>query len=271
MSIPLQAGPDGGRKLLALLYHELRPEAAAYSYVLPCVRFLEHLQVVTSLPRTAYQAVITFDDGHISNYVHALPMLERFEARAHFFITAGWVGERSEYMESRHLRALHEAGHTIGAHGWTHTLLTQCTGAQLRHELHDTRAALEEHIGAPVTSISLPGGRSNAAVMQACRDAGYATVWTSVPGEAVSIAQPTVGRFNMLAGHSGEFLRRLLDPASGELARAARKSRWKAAAQRAMGDRMYAQLWALLNGKEGLADEPAAQGPAHDRSRGAAS
>lgn len=228
-----------------------------YSYVLPCARFEEHLRLFGSIPSSAYEPVVTFDDGHISNYTHGFPLLERFGTRAHFFITAGWTGERQGYMEPQHLRVLYEAGHTIGAHGWTHALLTQCDSGKLRHELCDARAALEDIIGGPVRSMSLPGGRSNPAVLRACRDAGYTTVWTSVPGSLSTITEPLAGRFNVLAGHTDELLRRLLDPTSGELTQAARMGRWKAVAQRAMGDRLYARLWALLNHKEGGAEEPA--------------
>lgn len=246
---------------VALLYHELRLEAAAYSYVMSCARFAEHLHLLDTLPVASYRPVVTFDDGHVSNYTHALPMLEKFARKAHFFITAGWTGTRSEYMTPSQLRALQDAGHTIGAHGWSHTLLTQCSPTQLRHELQDTRAALEDHLAAPVTSISLPGGRSNAAVLQACGEAGYTTVWTSVPQAVSSVHEATVGRLNVLAGSTDASLRGLFDPASGDLARATRMARLKSMAQRALGDDLYARLWAMLNHKEGdaiqlLAHEP---------------
>ncbi|MFN2974787.1 polysaccharide deacetylase family protein [Terriglobus aquaticus] len=215
--------------------------------------------MMAELPATSYEPIVTFDDGHVSNYTYALPALEASGRSAFFFITAGWTGVRPDYMDKTQLRALHTAGHGIGAHGWTHTLLTQCSAADLRHELVDARSALEDAIGAPVTSLSLPGGRSNAAVIEACHEAGYTTVWTSVPGAVKSSSEATVGRFNILAGHSDAFLQRLLDPASGELARAARVGRWKAMAQRVMGDAAYARLWALLNRKEGDATDPGAQ------------
>ena len=258
------------RPYVPLLYHELRTESAAYSYVLSSARFQEQLKLFASLPADAYSPVVTFDDGHLSNYTHALPALERAGIKAHFFITAGWTGTRPDYMEPAHLRALHEAGHSIQAHGWTHTLLTQCSAAELNHELRDARLQLEDQISAPVTSLSLPGGRSNARVLAACRDAGYTTVWTSVPGASGSLDAPLVGRFNVLAGHTDSFLQRLLDPASGELARAARMSRLKGTAQRALGDRLYAKLWAMVNRQEAELEAPDARVASASGSRGTA-
>lgn len=244
-----------------LLYHELRTEPSSYSYVLPCSRFMEHLALFARLRRESPESglpLITFDDGHISNHAHALPMLEEHGVKAHFFITAGWTGMRAGYMAPRQVRDLHEAGHTVGAHGWSHTLLTQCGDAELRHELNDARSALEDHIGAPVTSLSLPGGRSNAKVLRAARDAGYTTVWTSVPDETRSETEPVIGRFNILAGATDAFLARLLDPHSGALQRAHRISRIKAFAQQMLGDRMYAKLWAMVNRQEAEMPEGAA-------------
>ncbi|WP_419805753.1 polysaccharide deacetylase family protein [Terriglobus sp.] len=236
-----------------LLYHELRPEPSAYSYVLPCSRFAEHLRMFARLRREApgsYVPLVTFDDGHLSNHTHALPMLDDACVKAHFFITAGWTGTRDGYMEPRHLRELHAAGHTLGAHSWSHALLTGCSDVELRRELCDAKSSLQDWIGAPVTSLSLPGGRGDARVLRACREAGYTTVWTSVPGVTRSAVEPVVGRFNILAGMADAALERLLDPASGALQRARRISRAKAAAQHLLGDSMYARLWALVNRQE---------------------
>lgn len=251
--------PDASdcRTAVALLYHELRVEASAYSYVLPRSRFAEHLRLFASLPAASYRPLITFDDGHISNHEHALPMLAQHGIQAHFFITAGWTGKRPGYMEPQHLRDLHAAGHVIGAHGWSHTLLPRCNAAELRHELRGTRAALEDHISAPVTTLSLPGGRSNAAVMAACREAGYTTVWTSLPDTTCLPPAATAGRYNIVAGATDEFLLRLLDPRSGELKRARSVGRIKAAAQRLLGDTAYAKLWAVLNRQESEPEEAA--------------
>ena len=250
--------PTPSTVFVPLLYHELRPEPSAYSYVLPCHRFAEHMRLFARLrqesPGSALP-VLTFDDGHMSNYAYAAPMLQEAEANAHFFITAGWTGNRSGYMEPHHLRELHAAGHTVGAHSWSHALLTQCTDAALRRELGDSRAALEDWLSAPVTSMSLPGGRYNARILRGCREAGYTAVWTSLPGEMALPDAPLIGRFNLHGGVSDEFLARLLELQSGVLRRAGRVARLKAAAQRVLGDRTYAQLWAAVNRQETEASE----------------
>jgi peptidoglycan/xylan/chitin deacetylase (PgdA/CDA1 family) len=62
--------------------------------------------------------------------------------KARFFITAGWTGKKPGYMGWEELRSLHEAGHSIGAHGWTHALLTHCSEKDLQTELSSARFVL---------------------------------------------------------------------------------------------------------------------------------
>lgn len=257
----LHAATPPAPQFLPLLYHELRPEPSTYSYVLPCSRFAQHLDLFGTLKLQApdsYTPILTFDDGHKSNHAYAAPMLDRAGATAHFFITAGWTGTRNAYMTPQDLRDLHGEGHTIGAHGWSHALLTACTDAELNRELIDARAALEDWIAAPVTSMSLPGGRSNPRVLRACQQAGYTTVWTSTPKPANTLAAGQIGRFNILAAATDTFLQHLFDPHSGVLRRANRTSRLKAAAQQALGDRLYGRLWSAINRQEaGTPESPA--------------
>ncbi len=36
--------------------------------------------------------IVTFDDGHESDYTLALPLLRKFNFKATFFITTDWIG-----------------------------------------------------------------------------------------------------------------------------------------------------------------------------------
>ena len=238
-------------KSLHLLYHELRPLPSDYSYVTECAEFERHCELFAKQQRTAdaVQPKVTFDDGHRSNYEFALPVLQQHDLRAHFFITTGWIGQRTGYMDWTELRALYTAGQAIGAHGWSHTLLTHCTADQLKHELMDARLCLEDGLGHAVTTMSLPGGRSNRRVLEACWAAGYTEVFTSVPRLEPSVRAPrsTVGRLNLRSGVRTDWLERLLQPQSKLLAKLENQERMKHAARILLGDRAYAKLWSILN------------------------
>ena len=238
-----------GLASLYLLYHELKPTREAYTYALSTEEFRSHLQLFQQILAQAgsLQPRLTFDDGHESNVRYALPLLEEFGLKAHFFITAGWVGKRAGYMDAGQLREMKHAGHRLGAHGWSHKLLTHCSARELEVELRDARRFLEDKLSHPVTTLSLPGGRSNARVLAACAAAGYTQVFTSAPRMEASAAAPLLGRLNLRAGTPLRWLEAVLRPESGVLRRVERQHRLKAAAQRALGDRLYAGLWKLLN------------------------
>lgn len=76
------------------------------------------------------------------------------------------------------LRTLAAGRVAIGAHGQTHEPLTKVDTAD---EVRTARSTLEAYAGAPVTTLSFPHGKHSAAVVAACRAAGYRLVFTSVP------------------------------------------------------------------------------------------
>jgi peptidoglycan/xylan/chitin deacetylase (PgdA/CDA1 family) len=148
------------------------------------------------------------------------------------------------------LRALREAGHSIGAHGWTHTLLTHCGERELQTELGRARLELEDKLGASITTMSLPGGRYNSRVLTACVEAGYTRVFTSAPrAEALPLGL-RVGRMNVLGNMQPEWMAKLFEPGSAVLAALGRKDRMKSAAKAVLGDRLYEGLWAVVNRRE---------------------
>jgi peptidoglycan/xylan/chitin deacetylase (PgdA/CDA1 family) len=193
---------------------------------------------------------VTFDDGHISNYDLALPILRARGLKARFFITVGWTGYKPGYMGWDELRTLPKEGQAIGAHGWSHTLLTHCDSNALQTELGRARFVLEDKLGMPITTMSLPGGRYNDRVIAACLDSGYTQVYTSVPRAEQVPTGTMVGRLNILRGMHREWIASLLEPDSKALAQVGRQYRIKAALKSVLGDRLYEKVWALANSKE---------------------
>lgn len=240
---------------LHFLYHELRNAESSYSYVTPTQEFASHCELFARASKWTgdgrYQPAITFDDGNESDLTLAQPTLERYGLQATFFITAGWTERRIGFMRWSQLRALRAAGHRVGAHGMTHKLLTGCSPAELDVELTGARKRLEDGLGAAVQIISLPGGRSNKRVLQACEQAGYEQVYTSLPrAEDMACKPKCVGRLNLVRGTSCRWLERVLDPSTGVLTRLERTAQVKQAAKAILGDTLYARLWALGNRQE---------------------
>jgi peptidoglycan/xylan/chitin deacetylase (PgdA/CDA1 family) len=241
------------KQYLHLIYHELRGPQSAYSYVLETSEFAKQVEMFRSLQHNAgseLRPVITFDDGHISGYESGFPLLEAAGLKAHFFITTGWTNAKVGFMGWSELRALHSAGQHIGAHGWTHTLLTHCDEVQLKRELLDARLLLEDKLGAAVTTMSLPGGRYNQHVLRACLEAGYSRVYSSTPKAETAPLGAVVGRFNIRGDMSVDWIKGLLEPDSATLRSLERKDRLKSMAKSILGDTLYAKLWAMVNRQE---------------------
>ena len=238
---------------LYLLYHELRPARSSYSYVVETGEFEKHVDLFLKLRDASGPWLwpeVTFDDGHISNFEFGLPVLQSRAIRAWFFITVGWTGRRQGYMGWQELRALQQAGQRIGAHGWSHALLTHCDTKGLHTELVDAKLTLEDKLGTSITTMSLPGGRYNRRILTACQEAGYTQIFTSIPRAEPDPAGPTVGRLNIRGDMSLEWITKLLQPGSNLLSGLERQYQMKAAAKSLLGDRLYEKVWALLNRKE---------------------
>ena len=254
--MPHNANQPGTARLY-LLYHELRREPASYSYVTDLGRFEEQCALFAerhAQPGAGPIPEITFDDGHRSDHELALPILDRYGLRAHFFITAGWTGTRERYMDWAEVKQLHRSGHLVGAHGWSHRLFTQCSAAELQQELEKPRELLEDRLGVPIHTLSLPGGRSNRRVLEACRAAGYTQVYTSQPRLEPNPDAPILGRLNLRGDATLKWLSDLLSPESRVLHRIMRQDRLKQAGKSLLGDGLYARLWRVLNRAEPVPD-----------------
>jgi peptidoglycan/xylan/chitin deacetylase (PgdA/CDA1 family) len=137
---------------------------------------------------------VTFDDAYRSVIERALPVLSRHEAPATVFAPTAYVGsdERRtwstmsqwagtpfevelECMSWDDLRALNAAGWEIGSHSSTHPDLTALGDAELDAELADSRAACEEALQRPCTSLAYPFGAHDRRIAEHARAAGYET------------------------------------------------------------------------------------------------
>jgi hypothetical protein len=251
-SIPEErAGQPSHR--LHLLYHELRLCRSEYLYAIEKEQFERHVDLFVQMRKAEISGLwpeVTFDDGHLSDFEYALPVLQSSGLTARFFITVGWTGKKLGYMGWPELRSLHQSGQSIGAHGWSHTLLTHCDKKDLDKELSGARLMLEDKLGASITTMSLPGGRYNRRVLAACREAGYSRVYTSEPSAEQMPPGFMVGRLNIRRDMSLEWIQNVLQPRSGALSSLERQYRVKTAAKTLLGDRLYEKLWAVLNRKE---------------------
>ena len=128
--------------------------------------------------------------------------MQRYRLNGTVFIITGMIGRRTDWIVGgqplpslpmltwEEIEHLHHSGMEIGGHTIAHDFLTRCRPEQLRRELHDSRAVLEERLGVQVRSFAYPQGDYNRAVVDATRDAGYTTAVTIDQGRAQVTSDP---------------------------------------------------------------------------------
>jgi peptidoglycan/xylan/chitin deacetylase (PgdA/CDA1 family) len=145
---------------------------------------------------------LSFDDNYRS-WLEALGLLEKFQARATFYVNSWPFRDRVNPAEVRaylkrlgiicgeettlttcELREIADAGHSIGAHTRTHPVLTSLPHNLAREEIRVNKEELEQILQCPVLHFSYPFGMRrhfNRSLRAYCRSIGFATVANAIP------------------------------------------------------------------------------------------
>ena len=151
------------------------------------------------LPRKA--AVITVDDGFDDFRTHAWPALQEFNFPATVFLVNSLIGKRAAWLESERtdvpalmnadaIRQLHREGAHFGSHAMSHPRLSKLPTPAMRSEIFDSKAALEDLLGAEVADFCYPYGDYNDTAPRLVEEAGYRTGLTCVRGSANTATTP---------------------------------------------------------------------------------
>jgi peptidoglycan/xylan/chitin deacetylase (PgdA/CDA1 family) len=133
--------------------------------------------------------VVSMDDGYLTQYTHALPVLQKL----------GWPGvlnlklqslDPGQEMTPAMIKKMIAAGWEIDSHTITHPDVTTLSSASLQHELGDSRTMLQKEFGIPVDFFCYPAGKfDDGAIAELKRD-GYTGATTEIPGFARSDGDP---------------------------------------------------------------------------------
>jgi peptidoglycan/xylan/chitin deacetylase (PgdA/CDA1 family) len=93
-------------------------------------------------PRDQRAIALTFDDGPSEGTSELLELLARHSVPATFFQCGSNVERHPQIA-----RAVHEAGHEIGNHTWSHPMLCFKSAGFMLREIERTQTAIEKHTG----------------------------------------------------------------------------------------------------------------------------
>ena len=99
---------------------------------------------------------LTFDDGPSQNTEKILDILDKYQIKATFFVTA----EHPSYLDM--IQEAHARGHMIGVHTYSHNYeeIYQSSDAYF-NDLEKMNDIIESQIGHRVKIMRFPGGSSN--------------------------------------------------------------------------------------------------------------
>ena len=194
--------------LVTLLFHKFGPpryRGDPYSLSASWLRDVIQLSVESSCRFVDWDALaagrfevderlvsLTFDDGFDSDITKVVPLLQEASVPATFFLVPSFVGQAG-HLSWDQVGQLVDAGMCVGSHTMSHAWLPGLSTVEIEEELESSRQAIEQHIGAPVRSFSLPGGFYDRRVLNLAGRAGYALVGTTDYGVDPLDARPAQG------------------------------------------------------------------------------
>ncbi|TMJ96082.1 MAG: polysaccharide deacetylase family protein [Actinobacteria bacterium] len=167
---------------------------------------IAHYRAGAALPLRS--VLLTFDDGYHDHLEYALPVLQAHGYPATVFVPTAYLDEPRPLPHERRLVArgivnrtldwgelaeLVAEGVSIGSHGVSHRVLTALEPDEAVREIVESKARLEERLGAPVQAFAYPkgaAGQFDGAHVSAVRAAGYDLAFTSVSGANGDSADP---------------------------------------------------------------------------------
>ena len=150
--------------------------AAGYQSMAPTGQW--YGRTFTGVARGSRQIALTYDDG--PNDPHTLRLLEvldRHGVHATFFLIGQYVRQRPEIV-----REVVRAGHVAGNHTFNHPLLIFKSEREIRRQLSECRAVLQDTIGEHSNLFRPPFGGRRPAVLRVARELGMEPVMWNVTG-----------------------------------------------------------------------------------------
>ncbi len=159
------------------------------------------------LPQRA--VAITFDDGHISSYQYAYPLLKKYGFHATYYLYTDFLGAR-DALNWGQIQEMQASGLIdFQAHSKTHSnLIVRGADESDQHyrdrldlEIRQPRDLIQRHLQTRVIQFAYPYGDANETVLDRLAHAGnYRLGLTVNPGGNPFFAQPLMLRRTMIFG-----------------------------------------------------------------------
>ena len=172
------------------MYHDIGKDSGfqndtAQKYKVGIEEFEKHVRAIrfylNQKDLDSESVVFTFDDGGISFYTNAAPILEKYGFKGLFFIATHYIGTEG-FLSENQIKELEDRGHTIGSHSHTHPeRMDIMTSSDLQLEWSKSTQILKDILGHEIQAASIPNGYSSKRVKEEMNANGVVDIYTSTP------------------------------------------------------------------------------------------
>ena len=184
--------------------------------VIPMQDFLAWRRSDKDIP--AKSCVITIDDGYVSGYDTAWPILKKFGYPFTMFVYINYINSGGKSISWDQLGEMRDAGVDIESHTYSHADLRNpndkyavdkhnfeliqsdvknlTEDGWLKKEIAGSKEVLEKQLGIKVNALAYPFGKYNAKVLDVVKQAGYEAAFTVYGQRITHSANPfLLGRY----------------------------------------------------------------------------
>lgn len=137
--------------------------------------YLRYCNGEYSLPENPF--MITFDDGYLSNYTYAMPLLAKYGYNASVFVVTGSVGISDvafPHFTWQQAKEMQNSGCIeIFSHTNTHPDLTTLSPSQMIFEFRRSKYIIESKLGVSCDAFAAPFGKFSDEVVECASAVGY--------------------------------------------------------------------------------------------------
>lgn len=154
------------KRYACLMYHETTSPAKTKYYV-PIEQFRKQMEMLKELGVSSLsledqlfgdqKVLLTFDDGHKSNY-QAAQIMASLGLKGYFYVVKDFSMTNPDYLSEDEIFQMSQMGHSIAIHGKNHKWWIRKSDQQLIDELAETKEWIEGITQKKVVTCAAPGG-----------------------------------------------------------------------------------------------------------------
>jgi len=201
--------PDDGTRVSVLGYHDFSETLPETEMRINTTKFRTQLETIIQRGITIISlqdfiawkrgdlelpekcVLLTFDDGWLSVYTDAFPILKELGLPFTLYLYKNYVDGGGKALTSGMIREMLANGATLGSHSVSHPRPSMVRAQRdkgpdafekyLQIELGKSKVFLEKHFGVPVTTYAYPGGFFTEEMLEFAPTVGYTHLFTVQP------------------------------------------------------------------------------------------